>query len=148
MMRFLTLVLAGLLFTASDLRAEQSWPEMTVWKSPSCGCCGDWIDHMRASGFDVKVVDTEDVDHFKDMYKVPEPLRSCHTARVGNYVVEGHVPADDVKDLLTKGLDVSGVAVPGMPMGSPGMEMGGQKDAYRVIMYDQKQQYFLLNEYK
>jgi hypothetical protein len=108
---------------------------MTVYKSPTCGCCGKWVEHMRAAGFDVTVSDMPDVSPVKDKQGVPSALRSCHTALVGGYAIEGHVPADLVKKLLKDKPNAAGIAVPGMPMGSPGME-GDRKDAYNIVLFD------------
>jgi len=110
--------------------------EMTVYRSPTCGCCGKWIDHMKKQGFVIKDIQREDMDTLKRELGVPEELQSCHTARVGDYVVEGHVPAADVKKLLTDKPKAIGLAVPGMVTGSPGMEMGGRKDPFEVIVFD------------
>lgn len=109
---------------------------ITVYKDPSCGCCKNWVEHLRANGFAPDVHDRNDMDTLKDSLGVPASLRSCHTAVVEKYVVEGHVPAADVKRLLTaKPAKTVGVAVPGMPAGSPGMEMGGRVDRYDVIAF-------------
>jgi hypothetical protein len=109
---------------------------ITVYKDPSCGCCKNWVDHLRANGFAPEVHDRSDMDALKDSLGVPAKLRSCHTAVVGTYVVEGHVPAADVKHLLaTKPTKTVGVAVPGMPAGSPGMEVGGRVDRYDVVAF-------------
>lgn len=109
--------------------------DVVVFKSPSCGCCGGWVDHMRANGFTVAVKERDDLTPVKARLGVPEPLQSCHTAEVGGYVVEGHVPAADIRRLLTERLRARGLAVPGMPAGSPGMEDGGRREAYRVILF-------------
>jgi hypothetical protein len=116
--------------------AQARATEMTVYKSPTCGCCGKWIDHMKAAGFQVKVVDMDDLTEIKQASGVPMKLRTCHTAVVSGYAVEGHVPADVVKKLLAEKPAATGIAVPGMPIGSPGMEVGNQKDAYEVILFD------------
>jgi hypothetical protein len=108
---------------------------MTVYKSPTCGCCGKWVELMRASGFEVTVSDMPDVSPVKDKQGVPSALRSCHTAVVGGYAIEGHVPVDLVKKLLKEKPNAAGIAVPGMPMGSPGME-GDRKDAYNIVLFD------------
>ena len=120
---------------------------MTVWKSASCGCCGDWVNHMKEAGFQLKVIETDDVEHYKDMYLVPVRLRSCHTARIGDYIVEGHVPAKDVKTLLNKKPAIIGISVPGMPVGSPGMEMGDRRDPFPVIGFDAKGTFSLWQSY-
>jgi hypothetical protein len=108
---------------------------MTVWKTPWCGCCGNWVAHMRANGFRVEVREVEDLEPVKKMAGVPGPLQSCHTASVGGYVVEGHVPAADVKRLLATRPAARGLATPGMPSGSPGME-NGERDPYDVILIE------------
>ena len=99
-------------------------PPMTVYKSASCGCCKNWVEHARTSGFTVKTIDTEDLPNVKRELGVPASLQSCHTVIVGNYLVEGHVPAADVKRMLTEKPAIRGLAVPGMPIGAPGMEQG------------------------
>lgn len=109
-------------------------PEVMVWKSPTCGCCGGWVDHMRAAGFPVTVQEVDDVEPVKARLGVPVRLQSCHTALVGGYALEGHVPADSVQRLLRERPAAVGLAVPGMPQGSPGMETG-VKDPYDVVLF-------------
>jgi len=110
-------------------------PLAVVYKSPTCGCCNAWVEHMRQSGFRVETHDTANVDPVKDEGHVPQNGRSCHTARVGRYVIEGHVPADLVKKLLAENpADVAGLTVPGMVTGSPGME-GPNPQHYDVIAF-------------
>jgi hypothetical protein len=111
-------------------------PPVTVYKSATCGCCSQWVEHMKAAGFVVKALDVDDIEVPKKTYGVPAAAKSCHTAVVGGYVVEGHVPADAVQRMLREKPAIAGIAVPGMPMGSPGMEMGGQKDPYSVVAFD------------
>ncbi|MBW3534086.1 MAG: DUF411 domain-containing protein [Gemmatimonadetes bacterium] len=107
-----------------------------VWKSPTCGCCGGWVDHMREAGFEVEVVDTQDLRPIKAEHGVTDDLASCHTAVVDGYVVEGHVPAADIRRLLAERPDIAGIAAPGMPTGSPGMEVPGRPaDAYDVVAF-------------
>ncbi len=133
-MKKLPFVLAVLLSLGMPAFAlADDLPKMTVWKTPWCGCCGHWVQHMRAAGFEVEVQDTEDLAMVKRMASVPDELQSCHTARVGSYTIEGHVPAADVIRLLTERPDATGLFVPGMPSGSPGME-NGQHDPYDVLM--------------
>lgn len=111
-------------------------PPMTVYKSASCGCCRKWVDHARAAGFTVTAHDTEDLEEVKRTMKIPAALQSCHTVVVGTYVLEGHVPADLARKLVTeKPKGVRGLAVPGMPQGSPGMETG-TIEAYDVLAFD------------
>ena len=110
--------------------------EVTMYKDPNCGCCSKWAEHMRASGFSVKEVATPKMAAVKGSAGVPQALGSCHTARVGGYVVEGHVPAADVKRLLAERPAVVGIAAPGMPLGSPGMEGPYPADRYDVVSFD------------
>lgn len=110
---------------------------MTVYKSPSCGCCSKWVDVMKKEGFQVTAHDIDDVTPFKREVGVPGNLESCHTAVVDGYVIEGHVPAADVRRLLAERPKVVGLSVPGMVTGSPGME-GGTPEAYDVVTFDAK----------
>ena len=113
-------------------------PMVIVHKSPSCGCCGAWVEHMRSAGFEVEVRDSDDLDPIKKSLGVPADKASCHTAQVGDYFVEGHVPADDVKRLLSEHPDARGLAVPGMPAGSPGMDVpSGSEQPYTVDLVAQ-----------
>lgn len=107
---------------------------ITVYASPTCGCCHEWVKHLRDNGFDVTVVDRADVAPIKRQFGVPDSLWSCHTAMVHSYAVEGHVPADLLVRLVRERPQVAGLAVPGMPRGSPGME-GVGKDAYQVLAF-------------
>ncbi|MDD5036332.1 MAG: DUF411 domain-containing protein [Methylococcaceae bacterium] len=109
---------------------------MTVYRSPSCGCCGQWVTHMQKQGFTIKEIQSEQMDAIKQKLGVPKALQSCHTASVKGYTVEGHVPAADVKKLLLTQPKATGLAAPGMPTGSPGMEMGGRKDKFSVLIFD------------
>ncbi len=106
---------------------------ITVYKSRSCGCCTNWVRHMTAAGFDVRAIDTEDVDAVKAQMGVKPQYQSCHTGLIGRYVIEGHVPADLVKQLLKEQPLALGLAVPGMPVGSPGMEQG-PPEHYDVVL--------------
>lgn len=118
---------------ASEMTAP---PKITVYKDPSCGCCTKWVAHLRAAGLTPDVRDRSDMDSLKDNLGVPTALRSCHTAVMGRYVIEGHAPAGDMQRLLAaapKG--IIGIAVPGMPAGSPGMEVPGRTDRYDVIAF-------------
>jgi hypothetical protein len=110
-------------------------PLVTVYKDPNCGCCSKWVDHMKAEGFEVKTIDTPNVGEVKKEYGIGPELQSCHTALVGSYALEGHVPADVVKKLLAEKPTVAGLAVPGMPAGSPGME-GATRERYDVLTFD------------
>ena len=130
--------LAIVAFTApAQQRPAQQATRMVVYKSPTCGCCTKWVDIMRANGFAVEVHDQDDVTPIKDASGVPESARSCHTAQVGGYVVEGHVPVADIRRLLRERPQVAGIAAGGMPVGSPGMEVGNRRDAYDVVSFTQ-----------
>lgn len=111
-------------------------PTITIYKSKSCGCCGKWVDHLKANRFKITVHDRENMDEVKDWLGVPKDARSCHTAQVGNYLIEGHVPASDIRAILTKRPKIAGLAVPGMPTGTPGMAMPGRPaQSYEVISF-------------
>ncbi|RED16662.1 DUF411 domain-containing protein [Parasphingopyxis lamellibrachiae] len=129
---FLAVVPAALMACS----AQATPTEIVVHKSPSCGCCNLWIDHVRAAGFQVRAVDVADTTPIATRLGVPANLRSCHTAEIGGYVIEGHVPAREIRRLLTERSDAAGLAVPGMPLGSPGMEMGDRRENYDVILFD------------
>ena len=118
---------------------------VTVYKNAQCGCCKNWVEHLRKEGFEVTAKDVNDLSAIKNKLGVPSALASCHTAIVGQYVVEGHVPAADIKRLLEEKPKVAGIGVPGMPVGSPGMEMPGTPaDRYNVMAFakDGKQRVF------
>ncbi len=111
---------------------------ITVYRSPTCGCCGQWIEHLKAHAFVVNDIVTSDMDQVKERFGISPELASCHTARVGEYFIEGHVPAGDIVRLLIKKPAVKGLTVPGMPRGTPGMEMGGVRDDFDVYAVGQK----------
>lgn len=118
---------------ATSASASSTLPMMTVHRHPSCGCCGGWVAHMRQAGFPVTVVNVQDVMAPKRRLGVPASQASCHTTEVGGYVVEGHVPAGDIKRLLRQRPAARGLVLPGMPLGSPGMEApDGSQQAYTV----------------
>jgi hypothetical protein len=125
---------ATLVAAPSLLRALDAPVKMTVYKSPSCGCCKDWVTYMQAQGFTADVKDMNDLSEIKRSLGVPAKLESCHTALVGAYVIEGHVPADLVKKILAETPPIVGLAAPGMPADAPGM--GNGKTAYDVISWD------------
>lgn len=124
--------------------AEES--VITVYKSPTCGCCNSWITHLKDNGFKVNAIDSANMSLIKDQNGVPSGARSCHTAVINDYVIEGHVPAEDIKKLLKEKRDVVGLAVPGMPMGSPGME-GNRVDKYSVYEFDTQGKSTVINKY-
>lgn len=109
--------------------------KMVVYKTPTCGCCRSWVEHVQQAGFEVEVHDMPDVQPVKNQHGLPQHLASCHTAIVDGYVIEGHVPADVIRRLLSERPQVAGIAVPGMPIGSPGMEMGDRKDPYDIVAF-------------
>jgi hypothetical protein len=113
--------------------------EITVYKTRTCGCCGKWIDHLRESGFSVVTKEMSDLSQIKSENGIPRELSSCHTGIVDGYVIEGHVPADVILRLLKERPDVKGIAVPGMPVGSPGMEVpSGEVQPYTVMTFDEE----------
>ena len=114
--------------------AALAGPEVQVFKSPSCGCCGSWVEHMRAAGFTVRVTEVNDTTAARKRLGLPDRYASCHTATVGGYVLEGHVPAAEVKRLLASKPKAIGLAVPGMPPSAPGMDVPGRKDPYEVLL--------------
>lgn len=116
----------------------QAASKVQVYKNPSCGCCTAWVDHLKAAGFTVDVTEVDDTAPVRKRLGMPDRLAGCHTGIVEGYALEGHVPAADVKRLLASKPQAVGLAVPGMPVGSPGMEYGDRKDRYQVILVDRK----------
>ena len=131
-----TFILTGLSAAILARPLLAATPSLSVAKTPTCGCCGAWVAHMRAAGFAVDVADVsqEALWAIKDSLSITPELSSCHTGRIEGYFVEGHVPAADVVRLLSERPDALGLTVPGMPIGSPGMEMGAQKDAFDTLL--------------
>lgn len=129
-------LLAGLplLFVAATARA-QAGPAIHVVKTATCGCCNDWVTHLRQAGFRVTIANVPDVTPTARRLGVPDDLRSCHTASAGGYAIEGHVPAGDIRRLLRERPAAAGIAVPGMPMGAPGMEHGNHRQPYNTILF-------------
>lgn len=130
----------------SDANRSGALETITVYKSPTCGCCSKWVRHLEENGFMVEAIDREDMNTIKTTTKIPRRLASCHTATVGDYVIEGHVPAADIKRLLQERPAVRGLAVPGMPMGSPGME-GPRQDKYDVLTFTQSGDTAVFSQY-
>lgn len=131
----IALVIAGGVGARSLLpRPVSAATTVTVYKSPSCGCCAKWVDHLRAAGYAVVVHDTDNLEEVMTDFAVPRQLASCHTAKVGSYVIEGHVPADLIAKALREHPAIAGLAVPGMVTGSPGME-GGAPQHYDVVAW-------------
>lgn len=151
-MRIIVVITAALLLFSAFAQAKKSPVsnspvDVVVYRSPSCSCCGKWLEHLKSNQFNVVDNLVEDVQSIKNRYGVTAELASCHTALVGGYVVEGHVPANDIKKLLTSKTPVTGITVPGMPVGTPGMEVGPKKDAYQVLSFDKNQQTHVFSEY-
>ena len=125
--------LTGALLLGSTALAQAAAPLIEVYKTPSCGCCVKWIDHLRLNGFAVKAIDVPETASIRKKFGIAEQHGSCHTAKVKGYAIEGHVPAADIKRLIKEKPSATGLAVPGMPMGSPGME-AEHADAYDVVL--------------
>ncbi len=123
---------AAFALTGSSAAQEQV---ITVHKDPNCGCCSGWVKHLQTAGFTAKTIDTADLDAVKTRLGVPADLAACHTAQIAGYVVEGHVPAVALKRFLNEKPSATGLAVPGMPIGSPGME-GGSPEPYEVVLFE------------
>ncbi len=133
-----TLLLAACATPASEsTTGAQAMPEMVVYRSPTCGCCSDWVSYVEEHGYTVTVEDVQDIAVVKEEHNIPQRAWSCHTALVDGYVVEGHVPIEDIERLLSERPDVAGIAVPGMPVGSPGMEVpGAELQPFDVVTFD------------
>ena len=127
-------IFGAVAFAAMFVGSAAHAATMTVYKSPTCGCCAKWIEHVQQHGFTVKVVDTADMAGVKTKLGVPDNQLSCHTTKVGNYFVEGHVPAADIKRLIAQKPKARGIAVAGMPMGAPGMEHGDHRQPYATML--------------
>ncbi len=146
---FLTIVLmvsAGFAYSKGKPKAKPI--DIVVHRSPSCGCCEKWVEHLKQNNFKVEDIVSTDVQAVKDKYGVSKELASCHTALVNGYVIEGHVSSADIHKLLQKKPDVVGLTVPKMPSGTPGMEMGGRKDPYQVFTFDKKNQQQVFSDYQ
>lgn len=123
--------------------------EITVYRSPSCGCCGEWIKHMQKHGFTIKDdIKTDGMEAIKQKYNLPQDLASCHTAIIDGYVMEGHIPADDIKRFLKQKPKLAGLSVPGMPLGTPGMESGNRKQPFAILAFDKKGEVEVFKEYQ
>ena len=136
-LRSLLLSLCAVCLCASPLHAAtDNPPSIEVWKSATCECCGNWVKHLEANGFAVKVNATGPaaLERLKAQAGIGSKLASCHTAKIGSYIIEGHVPATDIKRLVAKRPEAIGLAVPGMPVGSPGMEQGSESEPYDVLL--------------
>ena len=152
-MKVLNIFLAiGLLILNTGIKAETTEAgkpvDIVVYRSPTCDCCGKWLEHLKKNNFNIKDIVTDDVQAIKNKYGVSDAMASCHTAIVDGYVIEGHVPANDIMKLLKTKPKIVGIAVPGMPSGTPGMEMGDRKDAYNVMSFDKENHYEIFNSYE
>ena len=131
------LAIIGIFFLQNSMTGKAvAKEEITVFKSPTCGCCTNYIPYVKANGFFVKTIDTQDMSHIKSKYQIPANMESCHTTIIGDYFVEGHVPMEAVKKLLSEKPDIKGIALPGMPAGSPGMP--GPKTEQFIVYAIQK----------
>lgn len=132
------LIAVAAIFVFVSPQASDSATTMVVYKDPNCGCCANWIDHIEAAGILVEVRDVQDMNQVKMQHGVSRNLSSCHTGLIDGYIVEGHVPAEDVLRMLDERPAIKGLSVPGMPIGSPGMEQGAPADydAYDVVAFD------------
>lgn len=131
---FISLTLGGYFAVGTAIAKDM---DIIVYKSPTCGCCNKWITHLEKEGFKVTAVDKRNMDKVKQKFAIKREYQSCHTGKIGRYYIEGHVPAADIKKLLAEKPYAKGLAVPGMPMGSPGME-GHRKDDYSVLLIDKQ----------
>jgi hypothetical protein len=121
---------------------------ITIYKSPNCGCCQSWAEHLAANGFDTKIVETDNLNDIKQQYNVPRDMASCHTALINGLVIEGHVPANDIAAYLEDPqVNTVGLSVPGMPHGTPGMETG-RKDDYQVVAFNANGQQSVFREHR
>ncbi|MEX0605730.1 MAG: DUF411 domain-containing protein [Marinobacter sp.] len=146
-MKLKALSLALSLAFSNLAMAAENDDKITVYKSPSCGCCGDWVKHLEDNDFDVEVHDTDNLNPIKREAGLTPALASCHTAFINGYAIEGHVPASDIRSLIEQAPKARGLTVPGMPVGSPGMEMGDSQDSYQVLLYNEEGQTRVFAEY-
>lgn len=134
--------------TATPENTAQALPVVQVYKSVSCGCCKEWVKHLEANGFSVQAHDVDNLLPYKEQAKLGAGMGSCHTAFVDGYAIEGHVPARDIKRLLLEKPEISGLTVPRMPIGSPGMEVEGRPaDAYQVLSYKDGKELGVFTDY-
>lgn len=142
-----TFIILFLLTTAPGAEAAETNPGITVYRDPGCRCCGGWMEHLANQGLQPENVPTSDMDTLKQSYGVPDDLSSCHTAIIDGYVIEGHVPVEDIKRLIADHPDVVGIAVPGMPIGTPGMESGEERESFTVFSFDEQGHTDTFNQY-
>ncbi|GFE68969.1 DUF411 domain-containing protein [Chroococcus sp. FPU101] len=154
---FVSLLLSSLAFS-TDAVAQSVWDKetelyseplnITVYSSPSCNCCEGWMKHLTKHGFQIKSVKTEEMEAIKQKYNLPSKLASCHTAIINGYVIEGHVPADDIKRFLKQKPNLLGLSVPEMPIGTPGMDTGNQKEPFEVVSFSKTGTSTTFRQYK
>lgn len=146
--RSLLTALATLPLLLQTRLAHAAAVRVRVYKDPNCGCCTAWADHLKAAGFAVRITETDDTAGVRKRLGMPERFAGCHTALLdGGYVIEGHVPAEQIERLLALKPNALGLAVPGMPLGSPGMEHGGRRDPYQVLLIDRAGQASVFAQY-
>ncbi len=147
MLGLVTIALVLLLAVVSKQTVLADDLNIMVYRDPSCSCCEGWVENLTRHGFAPGNVSTSNMAAVKQQYHVPEALASCHTAVIDGYVIEGHVPVDDIKRLLAEKPNVLGIAVPGMPIGTPGMESGDKKDPFTVFSFDAQGNKQVFNQY-
>jgi len=146
MQRITAILAAAILGFSTPIAALGQQTVVEVYKSPTCGCCTDWIKHLQRNGFIVKAHDVRDTSAYRAKFGVSDELGSCHTAMAGGYAIEGHVPAREIKRLLAERPEAKGLAVPSMPLGSPGME-GPRSDPYEVLLFQADGKYAVYQKY-
>ncbi len=144
---FLTLLFLQFIPVSFLLAAETVHPDIKVYRDPDCQCCHKWMNHLEQHQFNVIDMPTRNMFTVKQAVKLPRQMASCHTAMVEGYIIEGHVPADDIYRLLAEKPDIAGLSVPQMPVGTPGMEMGERKDPFIVFQFDKQGHYSVFNQY-
>lgn len=143
---FIFSLITTILSKDNQANANNELVDVTVYKTPACGCCSAWVQHLEKNGFKVNAINKPDLSSLKQQLGIAPNLQACHTAKIGNYFVEGHVPANDIKKMLLTKPGIKGITVPGMPMGSPGME-GARVDKYDVIAIHKDQTITLFSRY-
>ncbi|PHS70607.1 MAG: copper amine oxidase [Methylophaga sp.] len=136
------------IFTLNAFATTLSSPEIKVYRNPTCNCCHKWINHLEENKFNVVDLLTTNMTQVKEAVKLPKQMTSCHTAIIEGYIIEGHVPANDIRRLLAEKPDIAGLSVPKMPVGTPGMEVGTRKDNFIVFQFDHDGHYGVFNQYQ
>lgn len=135
------------LLTITSAEAASDLRKIIVYRDPSCSCCEGWMEHLEAQGIQTNSVPTPDLDSLKQQYGVPDDLTSCHTAIIDGYVIEGHVPVEEIRRLLAERPNITGITVPGMPVGTPGMESGNERESFTVFSFDEQGNTEVFNHY-